>query len=252
MSVVAAVAVVAAAVLVAARLTDDDRTPRAAPAPSGSPVASESATGSAAPTTSATAHEEGPGPDDARAKPGADTVEPVVPGWQTVVRGDMGVAYDVPRGWTVKPQDLLTGYEWDNHRVVTGGAAAFDEKWCGTDERALAGVKGGRGAKSLKSEAANTAYNWAYGKYNKKGGTRLTESAPRAYTNAQGVRGWIGSTRATGMKGTCAADGTAYSFTFLGKDKEVRSWLLVVDSGYPGAIDAGTVAKVRDSVRLVG
>ncbi|MDX3237852.1 hypothetical protein PV392_19645 [Streptomyces sp. ME03-5709C] len=248
----AAVAVVTAAVLVTVRLTADDSAPQAAPTPSGSPVTSESATGSPAPATSTTAREDGPGPDDARARPGADTVEPVVPGWRTVVRGDMGVAYDVPRGWTVKPQDLLTGYEWDNQRVVTGGAATFGEKWCGTNERALAGVKGGKGAESLKSEAANTAYNWAYGKYNKAGGTRLTETAPRAYTNAQGVRGWIGSTRATGMKGACAADGTAYSFTFLGKDKEVRSWLLVVDSGYAGAIDAGTVAKVRDSVRLVG
>ncbi|MFF3947454.1 hypothetical protein ACFYYN_21845 [Streptomyces sp. NPDC001902] len=257
-SVVAAVAVVAAGVLVAVKLTGDDKGPQAGPSGGRSPVASESAPDSPAPSPSASGSEEGeggeqgPGPDDARGNPGEDTIKPVVPGWQTVVRSDMGVAYDIPKGWTVKPQGLLIGYEWDDNRVVTGGAAVLDEKWCGTDERGLAGVKGGKGAKSLKSEAANEAYNWAYGKYNKEGRTKLTEAAPRAYTNAQGVPGWIASTRATGMKGSCAADGTSYSFTFLGKDKEVRSWLLVVDSGYAGAVDAGTVAKVRDSVRLVG
>ncbi|MFF7212637.1 hypothetical protein ACFZAU_19175 [Streptomyces sp. NPDC008238] len=251
-SVVAAVAVVAAGALVAVRLTGDDEDPQAGPSGTGSPVASRSAPESATPTPSATADEEGPGPDDARGNPGEDTVKPVVPGWQTVVRSDMGVAYDLPKDWTAKPQGLLIGYEWGDNRVVTGGAAVLDEKWCGTDERGLAGVKGGKGAKSLKSEAANEAYNWAYGKYKKEGGTKLTEAAPRAYTNAQGLHGWTASTRATGMKGTCAADGTAYSFTFLGKDKEVRSWLLIVDSGYAGAVDAATVAKVRDSVRLVG
>lgn len=124
----------------------------------------------------------------------------MVPGWQTVVRSDMGVAYDIPKAWTAKPQGLLIGYEWDKNRVVTGGAAVLDEKWCGTDERGLAGVKGGKGAKSLKTEAVNEAYNWAYAKYNKEGRTKLTEAAPRAYTNAQGVRGWIASTRATGME----------------------------------------------------
>ncbi|MFE0626017.1 hypothetical protein ACFW3D_03515 [Streptomyces sp. NPDC058864] len=251
-SVVAAVAVVAAGVLVAVKLTDGDQDPQAGPSATGSPVASESPPASTTPTPSATASEEGPGPDDARGNPGEDTIKPVVPGWQTVVRSDMGVAYDLPKDWTVKPQGLLIGYEWDDNRVVTGGAAVLDEKWCGSDERGLAGVKGGKGAESLKSEAANESYNWAYGKYKKEGGTRLTESAPRAYTNAQGLHGWTASTRATGMKGTCAADGTSYSFTFLGKDKEVRSWLLIVDSGYPGAIDARTVAKVRDSVRLIG
>ncbi len=251
-SVVAAVAVVAAGVLAAVKLNGGEESPQAGPSVSASPAASESAPDSTAPPPSATSGEEGPGPDDARGNPGEDTVEPVVPGWQTVVRSDMGVAYDVPKDWTVKPQGLLIGYEWDNNRVVTGGAAVLDEKWCGTDERGLAGVKGGKGAKSLKTEAANESYNWAYGKYKKEGGTKLTETAPRAYTNAQGVRGWVASTRATGMKGKCAADGTSYSFTFLGRDKEVRSWLMIVDSGYAGALDAGTVAKVRDSVRLVG
>ncbi|WP_431947951.1 hypothetical protein [Actinacidiphila sp. bgisy167] len=250
---VAAAAVVAAGVMVAVKLTDDGRLPRTAPTAGGSPTASASSPDSPAPSPSPTASEDDrPGPDDARGNPGEAAVTPVVPGWQTVVRGDMGVAYDVPKGWTVKPRDLLIGYEWDDNRLVTGGASVLDEKWCGREERALAGVKGGKGAESLKSEAANVAYNWAYGKYNKAGGSELTEAAPRAYTNAQGVHGWVGSTRATGMKGECAADGTSYSFTFLGKDKEVRSWLLVVDSGYEGALDAGTVAKIRDSVRLVG
>jgi hypothetical protein len=252
-SVVAAVAVIAAGVLVAVKLTGDDKPePQAGPSASGSPLTSASASDSPTPTPSASASDAGPGPDDARGNPGENAVKPVVPGWQTVVRSDMGVAYDVPKDWTVKSQGLLIGYEWDKYRIVTGGAATLDEKWCGTDERGLAGVKGGKGAKSLKSEAANEAYNWAYGKYNKDGGTSLTEATARAFTNAQGVSGWISSTRATGMKGKCAADGTAYSFTFLGKDKEVRSWILVVDSGYAGATDAGTVAKVRDSVRLVG
>ncbi|SNS62357.1 hypothetical protein [Actinacidiphila glaucinigra] len=251
-SVVAAVAVIAAGVLVAVKLTEDDRDPQAGPSTGGSPAASSSAPESPSPTPTATTSEEGPGPDDARGNPGEDTIKPVVPGWQTVVRSDMGVAYDLPKAWTVKPEGLLIGYEWDKNRVVTGGAAVLDEKWCGTDERGLAGVKGGKGAKSLKTQAVNEAYNWAYGKYNREGATKLTEAAPRAYTNAQGVHGWIASTRATGMKGKCAADGTSYSFTFLGKDKEVRSWLLIVDSGYAGATDAGTVAKVRDSVRLVG
>ncbi|MEU4094592.1 hypothetical protein [Streptomyces sp. NPDC026673] len=252
-SVVAAVAVIAAGVLVAVKLTGDDgKQPQAGPSASGSPLATATASDSPAPTPSVSESEAGPGPDDARGNPGEDTIKPVVAGWQTVVRSDMGVAYDVPKGWTVKPTGLLIGYEWDGNRVATGGAALLDEKWCGTDERGLAGVKGGKGAKSLKTAAANDAYNWAYAKYNKAGDAKLTETAPRAYTNAQGVSGWTASTRATGMKGKCAADGTSYSFTFLDKGKEVRSWLLIVDRGYAGAPDTRTVDKIRDSVRLVG
>ncbi|MEU6347430.1 hypothetical protein ABZ883_41620 [Streptomyces sp. NPDC046977] len=258
-SVVAAAAVAAAGVLIAVKLTGDDSGgPEAGPSASGARTASASPSdeASSAPTApsspaSAGASDEGPGADDARGNPGDSAIKPVVAGWRTVVRGDMGVAYDVPASWTVKPAGLLIGYEWDKNRIVTGGAATLGEDWCGTDQRGLAGVKGGKGAKSLQSEAANEAYNWAFAKYNQEGGTKLTQSATRAYKNRQGIGGWISSTRATGMKGKCAADGTAYSFTFLGKDKEVRSWILVVD-GFKGGPDAATVAKVRDSVRLIG
>ncbi|MFF3561202.1 hypothetical protein ACFYXS_14290 [Streptomyces sp. NPDC002574] len=257
-SVVAAAAVAAAGVLIAVKLTGDDSgRPEAGPSASGAPTTGTPSDGSSSASTAASspaspsASDDGPGADDARGNPGDSAIKPVVAGWRTVVRGDMGVAYDVPTNWTVKSAGLLIGYEWDKNRIVTGGAATLDEDWCGTDQRGMAGVKGGKGAKSLQSEATNEAYNWAYAKYNQEGGTKLTRSATRAYKNGQGVAGWISSTRATGMKGTCAADGTAYSFTFLGKDKEVRSWILVVDS-FKGAPDAKTIAKVRDSVRLIG
>ncbi|MFD3451514.1 hypothetical protein ACFWVC_04965 [Streptomyces sp. NPDC058691] len=252
-SVVAAAAVAAAGVLIAVKLTGDDSgRPEAGPSASGTPTASASPSdGTSSAPPSPTASDDGPGADDARGNPGESAIKPVVAGWQTVVRSDMGVAYDVPKNWTVKAAGLLIGYEWDKNRIVTGGAATLGEDWCGTDQRGMAGVKGGKGAESLKSEAANEAYNWAYAKYNQEGGTKLTQSTTRTYKNGQGVSGWISSTRATGMKGKCAADGTAYSFTFLSKDKEVRSWILVVD-GFKGAPDAKTIAKVRDSVRLIG
>lgn len=250
-SVVAAVAVVAAAVIGGVYLMGDDKGGDVAD-PTTSPRPSAAAT-SASPQSPATS--DGGGFTDApRGMPGDIGVKAVVPGWQTQVRGDRNVAFDVPKDWKLESPGMMFGYTDGQGRTLTSmsNPAVYKEDWCGHSSRASAGTKGAHGAKSLADEAYNVAGLLAQGAYdeNRKGTIKVTGG--KAFTNAQGLHGYTATATVTNIPkgdGCTPSSAVTRTFAYLGSDNEPVVWLLCADRGFPGAVSDAVIDTMMNSIR---
>lgn len=260
-SVVAAVAVIAAGAITAVYLTGGGKGDVADPKKSAGATTSESASPSLTPSPSDSAATGAggtsgtdTGPGDARGSVTDSEVKPVVTGWQAVPRSDRNIAYDVPKGWKIQPQSMLRGFEdkKGNPKALMGGTATYQDNWCGTSARGLVGSKGGKGATDLAQAAYNEAGSWADAAYNDSGKARITVTKAKPFSNSHGITGYAASATATGVPvGKCASHGSVYTVTYVGKDKEVRTWVLVADTGFSGALDRSTVGSMRSSIREI-
>ena len=168
---------------------------------------------------------------------GSATVQPVVPGWQAVPRGDRAVAFDVPKDWKLDPQSTDIGFNdaKGNPAVLMGGPAEESKYSCGGTARAAAGTKGGKNAKSLQAAAEAEAENWAYFAFtdltkNPKPLPHLNKAVP--FTNSHGIKGYAASATETGEPNTgkCASNGAAYAVAWPGADNQLTIWVMYTEN----------------------
>ncbi|MGW7006829.1 hypothetical protein ACWGCW_29420 [Streptomyces sp. NPDC054933] len=245
-AIAVAVVVVAAGVGIAMGLRGGDTTTTAA---SGTPSASASATPSASAPS---------GPQEAGPRGDGSNVQPVVPGWQVVVRADRKVAFDVPQGWAVKKQDEIIGFEDEkgNPAVGMGGPAIYKENYCGDTYAGAAGTKGAQGAKSVQDAAENQAQAWVYYGFNdmkskQKGTLKSTPATP--FSNSHGIKGYAASATETNVPKTtkCATDGAAYAIAWVGHDSQLTVFVLYTNTGVPEEIPSQTIATIEGSIRPI-
>ncbi len=248
-AIAAAVVLIAAGVGVAMGLNDGGGgTTTSAPSPTPSATVSASPA-SAAPSAPPEAGPRGDGSD----------VQPVVAGWQVVVRADRKVAFDVPQGWTIKQQDEIIGFEDEkgNPAVGMGAPAIYKENYCGGNTNAAAaGTKGAEGAKSVQDAAENQAQAWAYYGFNdmkskQKGTLKYTPAAP--FSNSHGIKGYSASATETNVPRTnqCATDGAAHAVAWVGHNSQLTVFVLYTNTGVPTEIPSQTITKIEDSIRQI-
>lgn len=189
---------------------------------------------------------------------GSATVQPVVPGWQAVPRGDRAVAFDVPKDWKLDPQSTDIGFNdaKGNPAVLMGGPAEESKYSCGGTARAAAGTKGGKNAKSLQAAAEAEAENWAYFAFtdltkNPKPLPHLNKAVP--FTNSHGIKGYAASATETGEPNTgkCASNGAAYAVAWPGADNQLTIWVMYTATGVPGEVPAQTIRTMEESIRQI-
>jgi hypothetical protein len=248
---VTVVAVVAAVSIVVAT-RGHGGSPQSDPSPTPSPTAKRSASPTPTPTPSATSTGGG---DDDRGPAASSSVKPIVPGWKAVFRDETGIAFDVPKDWSVQSQGTLYGFESKDKKVqvAMGGTATLGTGYCGSDsQHGLVGSKGGQGAKSAKTESYNEATNWAYAAYNDSGKAKITVLENKPFSDAHGVSGYEAVAEATHVPaGKCATDGIVYTVTYKGKDNEFHSWVMVMDTGWKGEPSTATIEKIRSTIRPI-
>jgi hypothetical protein len=212
-----------------------------------------SATVSASPSTAQPS-----GPPEAGPRGDGTDVQPVVPGWQVVVRADRKVAFDVPQGWKIKQQDELIGFEDEkgNPAVGMGAPAIYKENYCGDSDAAAAGTKGAEGAKSVQDAAENQAQAWAYYGFNdmkskQRGTLKATAAAP--FSNSHGIKGYVASATETNVPKTnqCATDGAAYAVAWIGHNNQLTVFVLYTNTGVPDEVPSQTITKIEGSIRQV-
>jgi hypothetical protein len=258
-AVVGALVILGGAVAVGMNLSRD-HSDDAGPSPS--PSLSLPSRDTAPPSDAAT--EPGPnasstlGPGGGVAGPGDDPakkVKPVVHGWQAVPRPQRLVAFDAPPGWDVNSPEELLGFDdaQGNPTVLMGGSTQYRPKWCGTDERALAGTKGAEGAKSTADAARTAAESWAKAAYvDEYGGGRVLLSGAKPFHDSHGVTGTEYTATVTGVPGKkCASDGVVDAVAVKAPDGKYAVWVLVADTGVHNAVPGATIDRMRGSLRFI-
>jgi hypothetical protein len=252
-AVVAAAAVVVAAGVTGFLVLGGDKDERAEPAPTGS------ASGSA-PTGSAS----GQASPNPRA---GNEVEPVIPGWKTVVRET--IAYDVPPEWGRKSSGWTTYVSddkdpGDKPLIGFGGVATLKEQWCRSDpdksgvqnDAALAstGTKTERGARSAAENAPRNAAVWVYGAYAQPDMEKIQIGPAEDYTTSSGLKGSVATATSSGVvkRDKCDTDGRATTFTFKNAQNDFVSWTFVGVRGVKDEVPDATVRKILSTVRLTG
>jgi hypothetical protein len=263
-AIAAALAVIAAVVVGAVVLSggDDkeneatDPTLSSAPA---TPTPTMSSPGSTDPAVS------GGSSDSPRGAPEAVNVQPVIPGWKVVKRGERNVAFDVPPDWTLDSEGITIGFEDKDGgpAVAMGAPAYYKHDWCtsgnSTADRAAVGSKGANGAKSVRNAAEVQAEAWAYWAYQEDGkGTFSKPFNSKAFSNAQGITGWQAQATASAIPKTtrCTADGAAYTVAWIDPTqsdptKRLVVWVLYCDRGVADQLPEPTIEKIKSSIRLL-
>jgi hypothetical protein len=224
--------------------------------------AGASTSASADPTASASGSDDNPR--------GTETEKPTVPGWKVVVNPKWGTAFDVPADWEVQSPGLTVGFEDDKSQdakplIAMSAPAEYKSKWCTSDDDkdgttedtplAVAGTKGGSGAKNTDEVAVNTVPWWVYGGYTQPDKKSIGfDKKATPYTTKSGVKGslaWAWSTN-TPRKGKCASDGKAVTFGFKNSAGDFVSWNFYGAKGVKGEVPKATILKILSTVRLHG
>ncbi|MYU23076.1 hypothetical protein [Streptomyces sp. SID8352] len=250
--------VAAAAVVVAASVTGivllggggDDRADPAPPASS-----------SAAPEPPASAS---PAADDRR--DGDDGPRPTVDGWKTVVNPALGVAFDVPAAWALKPVTWVSWVTDDqdpDEKMLVGmkAPAVLKEKWCGEDADrdgrvehtglAAAGTRGNKDARTTEEIARHDSSEWVFGSYAQPDRGAVTTGPVSSFTTTSGITGSIATSRSAGApkKGRCGTEGKATTFAFRSGDGALVSWSFTGAAGVGDEVPDGTVRRIAATVR---
>lgn len=200
-----------------------------------------------------------PGGDDGLSGPDNDPskkVKAAVPGWRPVPRKERGIAYDVPRSWSVESEGTLLGFENSDGtpKVLMGGAARHKKDWCGTDERAVTGTKGATGAKSTADAARTAAASWARAAYTDEFGGTVRVGGTVSFTNKHGLKGSMVTATVTGTseaKDKCASDGLVRAVAVKDSDGEYAVWIVVADTGVEDAVTAREIETMTGSLRFM-
>ncbi|MEV6316325.1 hypothetical protein [Streptomyces sp. NPDC051776] len=199
---------------------------------------------------------------------GGDTeVEPVVPGWKTVVNAKRQNAFDVPPEWSVESQGTSIGFEDSKDKsdfpralIVMSAPAFADRKWCtvktesGYDSDtalAAAGTKGAQGARSTANAAQDAAEMWVYAGYdqNETGTRKVTKAKP--FSSEHGLTGFSSSATVTGVKKTdkCSSDGKSFTVAYKARNGDLAIWSLYAAKGVKDEIPDATIKKIMNSLR---
>lgn len=252
-ALVAAGAVVVAAVVAGALLLGGDKDDTAKPDPAKS---------SASPGPAAS--------DDSNPRTGDGMPDPTVPGWKVVVNPKLGIAFDVPAGWSLDSRDWAGGVVEDKDAeddsapflAAYAAPAYFKEKWCASDEDkdgtkdyttlAAAGTRGGHGVKSAEQAARHDATNWVYGVYTQPDRKKVTTGPTETYTTKSGLKGSLVSASSSGAEkqDKCDSDGKATVFAFKTPAGRFASWSFHGAKGVKDELPDATVKKILATVRL--
>ncbi|MER7715972.1 hypothetical protein ABTX99_03325 [Streptomyces flaveolus] len=247
-AVVAATAVVVAAAVTGAVLLGGGEDDRAEPDPAAS-SASASAPSS---------------PGDPRNADGAP--RPTVPGWNTVVNPDLGVAFDVPASWERQSADWVSFVTDDEDPddkplVAMKAPAVLEEEWCASDDGrdgsvdhtplASAGTRGNNGARSTEEIARSDSAEWVYGAFTQPDRKKVTTEPVVSFTTTSGITGSMATSRSAGVakRGKCDVDGKATTFAFKTADGDLVSWSFVGPARVGDEVPDATVRKIAGTVR---
>lgn len=195
--------------------------------------------------------------------------KPTVPGWQTVVNPERGIAFDVPAGWSLKSADWVgwvaeSDDPEDKPLVGFAAPAYFKEKWCGADEDrdgtkdytslAAAGSKGNKGARSTEEAARKDARLWVYGAFTQPDKEKVRTGAARPYTTKSGLKGSVVNASSSGVakKDKCDSEGKATVFAFKDSEGAFASWSFHGAAGVADEVPDATVEKMLSTVREIG
>ncbi|MWA09647.1 hypothetical protein [Streptomyces sp. BA2] len=209
----------------------------------------------------------GSGGSDSRRNDGDP--KPTVPGWQTVVNPEHGIAFDVPAGWNLKSTDWVgwvsEADDPEDKPIAAFGAPAYlKEKWCGADEDrdgtkdytslAAAGSRGNKGAKSTDEVASKDARLWVYGAFTQPDKEKIRTGAAEPYTTKSGLKGSVATASSAGVekKDKCDSDGKATVFAFKNSEGAFASWSFHGASGVSDEVPDATVEKMLSTVREIG
>ncbi len=262
-AIASALAVIAAVVVGVVYFSGGDKKDEAGKdTTSPTPTATTPPITTAAPTPTDTTAAGGGDDDNPRGAPGSVDVQPVIPGWKVVRRGERNVAFDVPPDWTVDSEGMSIGFEdkKGNPQVVMGAPAYYKHEWCkasdgGTADRAATGTKGGSGASSLRSAAENEAEAWAYWAYQTDGkGTFSKAQNSKAFSNSHGISGWQAQATASNIPkaNKCTPPGgIAYTVAWLDPAQKATAvvWVLYADTGVSDQLSQAIVDKIKSSIR---
>jgi hypothetical protein len=245
-AVVAATAVVVAAAVAGAVLLGGGEDDRAEPDPVASSASAPSPTG-----------------DPRNAD---DAPRPTVPGWNTVVNPDLGVAFDVPASWERQSADWVSFVTDDadpEDRPLIGmkAPAVLEEAWCASDDDrdgsvdhtplASAGTRGNNGARSTEEIARSDSAEWVYGAFTQPDRKKITTEPVVSFTTASGITGSLATSRSAGVakRGKCDVDGKATTFAFKSADGDLVSWSFVGPARVGDEVPDATVRKIAGTVR---
>ncbi|WP_077799664.1 hypothetical protein [Streptomyces sp. JHA26] len=249
-AVVAATAVVVAAAVTGAVLLGGGEDDRAEPDP-----AASSASASA------------PSPSgDGDPRNTDDAPRPLVPGWNTVVNPDLGVAFDVPASWKRQSADWVSFVSDDadpDDKPLIGmrAPAVLEEEWCASDDDgdgsvdhtplASAGTRGNDGARSTEEIARSDSAAWVYGAFTQPDRKKITTEPAVSFTTTSGITGSLATSRSAGVakKGRCDVDGKATTFAFTSADGDLVSWSFVGPARVGDEVPDATVRKIAATVR---
>ncbi|MEV0115229.1 hypothetical protein AB0H77_18575 [Streptomyces sp. NPDC050844] len=249
-AIVAAAAVVVAAGVTGFLLLGGDKDDTAKPDPTRSAPTSPSPAAS----------------DKADARGNDRGPKPTIPGWQTVVNPERGIAFDAPPGWALKSKDWVeaVGEADDPDSILIGMAApaVLKEQWCASDPDrdgvkdytplGEAGSKGNRSAKSTEQIAEKDSATWVYGAYSQPDRKKIRTSAVESYTTKSGITGSLASSSVSGVKKAddkCRTDGKATTFGFKDSQGKLVSWSFFGARGVSGEVPEATVKKMLSTVR---
>ncbi|MEU1790907.1 hypothetical protein ABZ553_34540 [Streptomyces sparsogenes] len=259
-AVVAAVAVVAAAAVTAVLVTNEDD--------GGKEEAKGGKKPSAAASSSSPAKGDEGGDDSSGDSSGEDnpragqTVEPVVPGWKTVINPKRHNAFDVPAGWYVASPDTMSSYSKDGKPIISmTGPAYYKRDRCTVKDKktgfttssplAGAGTKGAQGAKTQAQAAKTEALNWLYAVFDQDETGDFKYTTPKKFTSEYGVKGYSSSATVTGVKKTdkCSSDGKAFTVTYTDVNGDWATWVLYSAKGVKDEISDETIKKIMNTLR---
>ncbi|QKV91234.1 hypothetical protein HUT19_05330 [Streptomyces sp. NA02950] len=255
-AIVTAVAVVAAAAVGAVLVLnkDDSKNDESS---GKKPAASSPATASSAPGEDPS----GGGREDNNPRDG-DKVEPVIPGWKTVVSAKRHNAFDVPANWVVEPSGLGVGFEDDKGKplVMMSATGIFKKDYCTTKEEggyenksdaAAAGSKGAQGAKSEASAARIEAGNWAFAAFDQKKTGKLKVGQAKKFSSDHGLKGYTASATVTGVKKTdkCSTDGKSVTVSYTDTNGDFATWVFYSVKGTKNEVPDATIKKIMSSLR---
>ncbi|WP_159029956.1 hypothetical protein [Streptomyces marincola] len=215
-----------------------------------------------------------PAPDDPR-QGVLQVPDPVVaPDWQVQTIENRHNAFDVPpEDWTTHSESMMVGYE-DSTDDGAGGEedltlgaplismsapATYMDGWCpqaenGVSWRAVAGTKGGQGATGTEDAVRDEAGTWALAAYDQEeqGTLQVTEAEP--FESEHGIVGHTATATVTGVpvdpEDECGtSDGKVVAVSYLDLNNDLATWVLVMDTGYPGELDEQTVQQIMNSLR---
>lgn len=184
--------------------------------------------------------------------------EPVVPGWQVAVSGKRKLAYDVPPGWKIVPDEQIVGFEdaAGEPQVGMSGAALYQDGYCSEADASWRGGTGFTGYRDndLALVATDAAGKWArFGYLGPNGEEPVVSVGAASDFTVNGVDGAYAKATVQITAPAPCAPPTAVVHTFaLPAAEGSYVFIVVADQGVPDALTDDLATQIIRTIRPAG